>query len=166
MSRLLFPFFFLLLLLYSCRREPRDYTKFTPVLLKRESLESSVTFHAPEKITEPAKIYYKDNFIFISERFKGVHVIDNTDPKNPVNTGYISVPGCIDMAIHGNTLYADNAVDLVAVDLNSVGSSSLKVTKRIKEVFPELNPPDGKELPEKYAKENRPENTVLVAWKQ
>lgn len=168
MPKLILFLFFPVLLLFSCKSEPDPdyYTGYRPVLLSRESLETSVTFHSPEKIISPAKIYYKDNFIFISERFKGIHVINNADPSHPVNTGYISVPGCVDMAIRGNILYADNAVDLVAVDLSSVGSSSLKITKRIKEVFPELSTPDGKALPEKYRKGNRPANTVLVAWKQ
>ena len=42
------------------------------------------------KSTEPAafenlgKIGAKDNYLFINEKFKGIHVIDNTDPANPV----------------------------------------------------------------------------------
>jgi hypothetical protein len=143
--------------------EPPSYTSYKPVLLSRTSLEKSIVYHSPEGIKNPAKIYFKDNFIFISEDLKGVHIIDNTDPKNPVNKGYINVPGCVDMAIKNNIMYVDNATDLVAIDLSTI-QTSLKVTKRIKDAFPELSPPDGGSLPEKYQLRNRPENTVLVGW--
>ncbi len=153
-------------MLASCLKAKPPVTDYYPVLMSRESLEKSIAFHSPEAISQPAKIYYKDNFIFISERFKGVHLIDNTDPKNPINRGYISVPGCLDMAIKGNVMYVDNAVDLVAVDLSAIGTSNFKVLKRIKSIFPELAPPDGKALPDKYLSNNRPANTVLVAWEK
>jgi hypothetical protein len=156
----------LLLCLSSCIKSTVPLTEYYPVLLTRESLEKSVTFHTPEPIKDPAKIYYKDNLIFISERYKGVHIIDNKDPKNPVVKGYIAIPGCLDMAIKGNTLYADNATDMVVLDLSNIGTSNFQVNKRVRNAFPELAPPDGKELPEKYKNGNRPENTVVIAWKK
>jgi hypothetical protein len=127
-------------------------------------LEKSVVFHAPEAIQSPAKIYFKDQFILISEQLKGVHIIDNSDPKNPVNKGYLSVPGCVDMAIKDHVLYVDNATDLVAVDLNSLSQTQVKITKRVREVFPELQTPDNLPLQVKYQQHNRPSNSVLVGW--
>ncbi|MBC8053635.1 MAG: hypothetical protein H7Y13_11280 [Sphingobacteriaceae bacterium] len=154
------------LLSVACIREPERplYTEYRPVLLSRESLEKSITLQSPAKIKSPAKIYFKDNFIFISEQFKGVHIIDNADPKNPVNKGYIGVPGCVDMAIKDDVLYVDNATDLVAVDLSSLSSNQISVSKRIKNAFPELSTPDGRMVPDKYSLESRPKNTVLVEW--
>lgn len=164
-------FFYLLIccaLLSSCDPrfggEPMPYTSYTPVIMARESLERSVFFHTPENIVSPAKIYYKDNFIYISERYKGIHVIDNINPKLPVNKGYISIPGCVDMAIKDNTLYADNAVDLIAIDISNMASLKIEVKKRIKSTFPELAPPDGYRIPSKYDVQNRPQNTVIVNW--
>jgi hypothetical protein len=142
------------------------YTTYTPIIIARESLERSIVFHSPEGIKDPAKIYYKDNFIFISERFKGIHVIDNKDPKNPVNKGYISVLGCLDMAIKNNTLYVDNAVDLVAIDIADISTSKISVKKRIINTFPELRPPDGHSIPSKYYTENRPKNSIIVGWEE
>lgn len=66
------------------------------------------------------------------------------------------------MAMKGNILYADNAVDLVAVDLSS--PVNIMVTKRIKNVFPELTPPGYNWIPWNYTAENRPENTIVVEW--
>lgn len=162
----IFSFLAVTIFLTSCiwRSEPPEYTEYRPVLLQRESLEKSISFHSPEAIKSPAKIYFKDNYIFVSERFKGVHIIDNSDPKNPVNKGYINVPGCVDMAIKQNALYVDNATDLVVIDLSTLSLAQVKVNKRVRDVFPELSTPDGKALPDKYRVENRPENTVLIGW--
>ena len=144
--------------------EPPLYTSYKPVIMDRESLERSIIFKPAEDIKIPAKIYYKDNYILISERFKGVHVIDNTDPKTPVKKGYINVPGCVDMAIKDNILYVDNAVDLVAIDISQINIGQITVKKRVKQTFPELVPPDGQSVPYKYSVENRPKNSVIVNW--
>ena len=159
----------LLTLLFSCVErdrfsDPAFISAYKPVLMDRESLEWSIRWEPPSEIKSPAKIYYKDNYILISERYKGVHVVDNADPKNPVVKGYISVPGCVDMAIKESILYVDNAVDLVAIDLSKIGTGQIEVKKRIKESFPDLAPPDGLSVPYRYTKGNRPQNSVIVNW--
>lgn len=143
---------------------PDPMTVYKPILMDRESLERSIVWQPPTGIKSPAKIYYKDNYILVSERFKGIHVLDNTDPKNPVVKGYISVPGCVDMAMKENTLYVDNAVDLVAIDISQINIGKINVKKRVKETFPELVPPDGLSIPGKYSAANRPKNSVIVNW--
>lgn len=161
--------FSLLALLVSCvdnydRSELAFISEYKPVLMDRESLERSIKWQPPAEIKSPAKIYYKDNYILISERYKGVHIVDNADPKNPVIKGYISVPGCVDMSVKESTLYVDNAVDLVAIDLSKISIGQIEVKKRIKETFPELVPPDGMSIPFRYLKDNRPKNSVIVNW--
>mgnify|MGYP005845891257 CR=1 FL=1 len=134
-------------------------TKYEPILMKRSDLEKSVSLMPPQPLQNTGKIYVKDNFIFVNERYRGVHVIDNTDPKNPENKGFIRVPGNIDLAVKGNFIYVDNAVDMVT--LRWFGDS-LKVTDRVKEVFPAFEPPDGGF----YQFAERPENTVIVKWEE
>ena len=156
-------------LLTSCigrSTEPEYFTAYKPVLMDRASLEKSIKWHSPAQIKSPGKIYYKDKFIMISERYKGVHIVDNTDPENPVMKGYISVPGCVDMAMKENTLYVDNAVDLVAIDVSKTNIGQIEVKKRVKATFPELVPPDNMVLPTRYRKENRPPNSVIVNWEK
>ena len=53
---------------YSCvdkwgRGEPIVYTEFTPILLTRSSLETSISLKPVTNIGNAAKIYYKDNTI-------------------------------------------------------------------------------------------------------
>jgi hypothetical protein len=130
--------------------------------MKREMLESSVKMLEPAKVVKPGRIYIKDNYIFINEKYHGVHIINNADPSNPVNEGFLRIPGCLDMAMKGNILYTDNAVDLIAIDLSF--PDNIMVTKRIKNIFPELLPPVTDEIPWYYRADNRPENTIIVEW--
>jgi hypothetical protein len=91
---------------------------YVPIYMTRAELEASVKFTDAKELGEPGKIYVRTHQLFICEPYKGVHVIDNSDPRNPHATDFIEIPGCVDIAVRNNTLYADNAVDLVAVDLD------------------------------------------------
>ena len=138
---------------------PAYYERYTPVFMSRETLENSVMYIAGSReMIRTGKIYYRRPYIFVNERYKGVHVINNSDPVHPVNEGFILAPGCIDMAVKGNILYLDNAVDLVSFDLDAH-----QVTKRIRNVFPEPLPPDDLSA---YWNNNRPNNYILVDWKK
>lgn len=137
-------------------------TEYMPVLMDVDELENSIQFIGNLPLENPGKMYYKDSIVFINERYKGVHIIDNHDPSKPVNLGFITIPGSIDIAVKGNVLYADNALDLVSISLANY--TEPVVTKRIRNVFPELVPPDGGFIPEEYWDENRPDGTVIVQW--
>jgi hypothetical protein len=85
--------------------------------MTRAELEASVKFVAAKPLSEAGKIYVRGDQLFICEPYQGVHVIDNRNPRSPHATDFIEIPGCVDIAVLNNILYADNAVDLVAVDL-------------------------------------------------
>ncbi len=132
---------------------------YIPVFMSRETLEKSVSYIAGEReMKQTGKVYYRAPYIYVNERYKGVHVINNTDPAHPVNEGFILAPGCIDMAVKGNILYLDNAVDLVSFDLDNKS-----VTKRIRNVFPEPIPPEDFYY---FMSTDRPKGYVVVEWKK
>ncbi len=137
-------------------------SQYFPVLMHPEDLEQSVKYLPARDIENPGKIYYKDQTIYLNEKYKGIHVIDNSDPNHPQNVAFINIPGCIDIAIKNHNLLADNATDMVSIDISNL--QSLRVTERIKNVFPELTPPDLDYLPYMFEAANRPENTVIVGW--
>lgn len=112
--------FLLTATLFSCKDEPMSqytYTANVPVYLSFEDLRSAAKTEEPRNMQEPGKIFYQGNYIFVSEYLKGVHVIDNSNPSSPHEITFINLPGNIDIAINGNTLYADSYVDLVAFDI-------------------------------------------------
>jgi len=142
-----------------------DYTEYIPVLMRRDVMETSIVMQEPQPLQSPGKIYYKDEYIFINERYEGVHIINNSNPKEPHNFAFIRVPGCIDMAMKGSILYVDNSVDLLAIRVLE-DYSGIIVTERIRDVFPELTPPDGLALLSEYAVDNRPKNTLIIGWEK
>lgn len=144
--------------------EPFDSSgsAYEPIIMERSNLETSIDFIDNRALESAGKIYSYGKYILINEKYEGVHVYDNADPRNPVKTGFIKIPGCIDMAVKEGILYVDNAVDLVAIDINNLPEISLE--KRIKGIFPELAAPDLGYVPFQYIEENRPDNTVIVKW--
>ena len=132
---------------------------YTPIYMSRENLELSVNYKEGERqMEQTGKIYFRSPYIFINERYKGVHVVNNSDPFNPVREGFIVAPGCIDMAVKGNILYLDNAVDLVSFDLDAK-----KEVSRNRNVFPEPLPPDDIF---RYYNQSRPKGYIIIGWEK
>ena len=77
----------------------REYTGNAPVYMSYDNLRSSVKTQQNVDLKDPGKIYYKDNYIFIVEELKGIHVYDNTDPASPVKKVFVNLPGVIDISI-------------------------------------------------------------------
>jgi hypothetical protein len=110
------------------------FTANSPVYMSYDALRSAVKMSAARDLNTPGKIYFKDQYIFINERMKGVHVYDVSDPANPQNKGFIEIPGNVDIAIKDNILYADSYVDLVSIDISSF--ATIKEVGRVKKIFP------------------------------
>lgn len=142
---------------FICNTYEPEKTRYTAVYMLRDSLERSIKYTAARDMKKTGKIYLKGTLIFINEKYEGIHVVDNHDPSNPQKIGFISIPGCIDIAAKDNILYADNAVDLVAIDLANI--PQISVTKRIPYVFPNLVPPDG------LYHQSEPGKGIIVGWK-
>lgn len=133
----------------------RSY-RYTPYFMQRADLEASVFYmDKGREMENPGKIWVSGDQIFINEKYRGVHIIDNSDPANPRQTGFIMAPGSLDMAVKGNIIYLDNAVDLVAFDL-----AAKKETERIKNFFPAPASPAG----ERYYRHGS--DMILVGWKK
>lgn len=135
-----------------------EYPAVVPKLMSKDELRSSIRTTAPRDLVNPGKIYTKDNLLFINEKYEGVHVINNADPRNPQKVCFIEVPGCIDIAMKNNTLYVDNAIDLVALDVSNPALAT--VTERIPAVFPELTNPEVY-----YGLDYDRKTQVVVGWK-
>ena len=141
---------------------PPPYTEYSPVMMKRAEMEQAIGPEAPRDIQDPAKIYAYGNYLFISEKFQGIHVIDNQNPARPINQGFIRIPGSVDMAVKDATLFADNATDLIGIDISD--PANVREISRVRDAFPVLLPPDLGLLPEVY--QNRDPDLVIVEWRK
>lgn len=117
----------------SCKQEI-TYTKYTPVYMTYDQLRAAVATEAPRPLRHPGKIYFYGTKVFINEFDKGIHVIENADPRNPQNIAFINIPGNVDMAVRSSVLYADSYIDLVAIDISNP-TNAFEVG-RAEDVFP------------------------------
>lgn len=138
-------------------------TEFVPVLMNRTEMEEITGFEKePRTIITPGKIYHYEGYIYLNERYKGLHIIDNRDRRNPRRVGFLNIPGNLDMSVKNDRLFTDNTTDLLTFDISNPELPHL--LSRGRNAFPELAPPDLERVPEAFLLNGRPENTVIVAW--
>lgn len=113
------------------------YVYYEPVYTKLSDIRSAVSSVAPTEINSLGRLYFKDDILFVNEPGEGIHIIDNHDPKNPINKTFINIPGNYDLAIKGNHLYADSYVDLVVIDISDL--NTIKEVTRIENAFGDYN---------------------------
>lgn len=118
-----------------------EFVRYDPVYMTLDGMRVDVSVEAPRQLQSPGNIYYYNNYLLINERLEGIHVIDNTDPANPVNVSFIEIPGNRDIAVRDNILYADMFIDLVAIDITDVTNPVMQC--RIENVFQDFFPNAG-----------------------
>ena len=135
------------------------YEANVPVYMPFDEFRASFEKSAPIEISHPGKMYFKDNYLFISEYGKGIHVVDNSNPANPEKVAFYEIMGNVDMAIKGNILFADSYIDLLSIDITDI-NNPVEID-RIENVFPEIVP-EG-ELWYPYAMVDKSKG-VIVSW--
>ena len=134
---------FIAILFYSCDDSTyREYEGYAPKYMSYNDLRTAIKIQQNVDLKNPGKIYYKDNYIFIVEELKGIHVYDNTDPASPVKKAFVNLPGVVDISISGYILYADSFIDLVMLDVQDI--NNIREVSRVKDVLPYTvtSPPD------------------------
>ncbi len=129
----------ILFLLTGCMKDKcrHSYTLYTPVLKTLTEVRANMKSGDPQPLKHIGKIYTYNNYIFLNERERGIHIIDNSIPENPRNIAFLTIPGNIDMAVNGNTLYADSYKDLITFDItNPKAIATKKITEK---AFPDRN---------------------------
>ena len=129
-----------ILFITSC--EDKSFKTFianVPVYLSYDALRSSFKVNHDQALEKPGKIYFKDQYMYINEYQKGIHVVDLSDPSNPGMKAFINIPGNVDMAIKDNVLYADSYVDLLLIDISN--PESPEEIKRVEDIFEYVIPP-------------------------
>ena len=128
----------LVLAIVSCdkKEEEGDYANYlvaTPITMSVTEFKNSVEVVAPKPINESGKIYAYQNYIFVNDKYKGVHVIDNSDPSSPQKISFIKIAGNVDISIKGNFLFADSLTDLIVLDISEI--NAIRIVNRMEDVL-------------------------------
>lgn len=128
------------LLLSSCSdKRLQTFTANVPVYISYEDLRSSFSISGGHDLEKPGKIYYMEPYMYINEYQEGIHVVDLSDPANPLNKAFISIPGNVDMAVRNHVLYADSYIDLLTIDISDPLQPEL--IERVEGLFEYVIPP-------------------------
>ena len=97
----------------------RTYQISTPIYESLTQFREQIKSETARTILSPGKLTRYGHYLFLSDMNTGIHVIDNSNPAAPKNISFINIPGNVDLAIRGNTLYADSYGDLVTMDISN-----------------------------------------------
>lgn len=133
-------FFVFCLLFISCKKEDDVIVNgMKPVYLPNDSLYDIRNIDI-QPIVNSGTIYLWQNYLFVNEVGKGIHVIDKTDPALSTKVTFIKIYGNKNFSISDSTLFADNGKDLISIDIRDVlHIHVLKIVKdaiRYDNVFP------------------------------
>ncbi len=122
--------------LQSCLKDNCDrtvtYISIEPVYKTLDEIRSgTVVNEAPRELVNPGQLYYYNDHIFINEKKEGIHIIDNSDPSNPITIAFLAIPGNENLAIKDGVLYANTYIDLLAIDLQTY-----QALGRVENAFP------------------------------
>ena len=141
--------------------DPYRPANYEPIFMTRTEMEASVALLGPRAIDAPGKIWVYNSYILLIEQFKGVHIIDNSDPNNSENVAFIRVDGCTDIAVKDGIIYANNAVDMIAIK-STTTLDAIEVVSRNRDILPPLESPDP--WGDWYFVSQLPEGMIVVRW--
>jgi hypothetical protein len=101
---------------------------YTPIYTLKSTVLASINGSPAQPIVKPGQLYIKGSYIYLNDVNEGIHVIDNSDPANPVQKAFLNIPGNQNIAIRGNTLYADMYSDLLAIDISNPTQATIEDT--------------------------------------
>jgi hypothetical protein len=136
MNKSILSIFLIAFLFASCQKQDNEgkvVMGYKPIYISN-NLAFETEVRAPEKFTDPGKMYLYNQYIYITDFGNGVHIIDNSDPANPTKLKFIKIPGVIDVAVKNGHLYADNFTDIVSFNIGDLNNITL--SKRLKDVYP------------------------------
>jgi hypothetical protein len=88
-------------------------------------------FEETKPLHQPGKIYTLNTMLYINDKARGLHLVDNSNPATPRFVSFVDIPGNMDVALNNGILYADSYADLLVINLSN------RETKRINNVFTE-----------------------------
>lgn len=153
-------------LFFGCVRNPNLDTllsgeAFVPIYADTHNLRP-IALEATRPVSNAGKIYVYGKYIFQNEQHEGIHIIDNSDPSNPVKKAFLYIPFNTEMAIRANYIYANSISDILVINL--ANPLEPQVVNRIKNAFPLISqdyPPEGGifQCPD-------PTKGIVVDWKR
>lgn len=92
----------------------------------------NISLRDPMPYGQLGQIVYVDPYLLIGETYRGIHVVDNTNPSNPSKMSFINIPGCNSFTVGDGVIYATSGKDLVTLTFDG---ETLVEKSRLEEYF-------------------------------
>lgn len=129
---ILFSLFIIISGLQSCEKDHLVVGGMAPKYIRSDDFTKIYSTDTMPFI-ELGNIVKYGNYLLINDKFRGIHVIDNSDPSNPKKVLFWNIPGNTEFTVDGTTLYADNSVHLLIIDISDI--NQIKVISYIKDYY-------------------------------
>lgn len=114
-----------LLLMLSCTDPGPDFPEGDVVGYKpiyASEVDQTITLESSRSPTNTGKIFLQGDLLLLNEVNQGIHFINNEDPTNPINLGFLRVVGSKDMSVKDDLLYVNQFNDIVTIDFSDLNN--------------------------------------------
>lgn len=123
------------LIQFSCQDKCYYYDiveEHIPVLEDLTTITSSYSVREDFPIEKPGNIYTYGELLLVGEKFKGIHILNNSNPSSPQPLKFIDLKGNGNFSIQNNILFAENGPDLLSIDISDI--QNIQLLNREKDV--------------------------------
>lgn len=110
-----------LLFTYSCNSDISSaqvsYTKATAIYGDLEELREVTLQEDAKPIVNTGKVFVSEDLLLIGEENEGIHVYDNSDPRNPTALSFLNIPSNTEFFVKDNFIYAESYYDMLKIDI-------------------------------------------------
>ncbi len=111
----------------------KKYTIYTPIYETKEEVYAKVKMNPAQSMKNLGSFALYNNYVFVNEKDKGIHVIDASSSITPVIIGFIPIPGNLGIAVRNNILLADCFTDLLSINISDL--SQINVLNKNEKLF-------------------------------
>jgi hypothetical protein len=110
--------FLLLFFVLGCEKPPFRIEALVPDYFDALDFSGIESLEAQPVINQGAIVKVGD-YLFINDKKRGIHVVDNSQPGSPYYLLFWKIPGNQTFTINGNYLYADNGPHMLIINISN-----------------------------------------------
>jgi hypothetical protein len=105
----------------SCKKDYPFYygDGMIPIYISKDSL-TDIRNLPPQPIEKTGSIFWYGSYFLMIEEMKGIHVFEVKDSVQPIPLTFLKIPAVSSFTIQNDVLFADNATNLVAIDVSNI----------------------------------------------
>lgn len=151
------------LMLISCSKEKADskYSAYYADLMSLSVLRDVPHMGPKRTAVQETQMEIVGPVLYVLDPYEGVHTYKNS---NHSKYNFLISPGATKLTPNSGGIYVDRAVDIA--NFGSRGNQTIAYRGYSANPLQELQPPDGKEIPPIFKRENRIKDTEIIKWEK